>query len=287
MIVLGFMIVAISLLTAICKLRSGPTAAPPKRRMSILFLAANPGGTSKLALDEECAAIQRELRLTRYGDDFEFVSRWAVTVDDMARHLMELQPTIIHFSGHARGNEFLHPGAHGTIRDASSATDPGTNGILLQGEQGGSQLVCARALAMMIRSATTSARVLVLNACYSHAQAEELRRSVDCVVGMGGAITDDAALSFAVSFYRALGNRRSVGAAVKHAIATLAAKQVPDACRPRLRARDGLDAHQVVLSARRPVRHERLVRPATSIAGLSLAGNDAPADSQPWFTPIP
>jgi hypothetical protein len=33
-------------------------------RSVILFLAANPAGTSSLALDQECAAIERELKLT-------------------------------------------------------------------------------------------------------------------------------------------------------------------------------------------------------------------------------
>jgi hypothetical protein len=64
-------------------------------RHVILFLAANPDDTSELALGKECAAIERELAATAHRDDFDFRSKWAVTVDDMRRHLMELQPTII------------------------------------------------------------------------------------------------------------------------------------------------------------------------------------------------
>jgi len=101
---------------------------------------------------------------------------------------------------------------------------------------------------MMIKSTVPLARILVLNACYSEAQAEELRTSVDCVVGMTGAIHDDAARSFAVGFYRGLGNRMSLGLAVEHAVATLAAKQLPDEHLPRCRTRDGIDAHQIVLT---------------------------------------
>jgi hypothetical protein len=63
----------------------------------------------------------------------------------------------------------------------------------------------------MIKSAAASARVVVLNACYSDVQADALCSVVDCVIGMTGAIHDDAARSFAMSFYRALGSRRSVG----------------------------------------------------------------------------
>jgi len=102
---------------------------------------------------------------------------------------------------------------------------------------------------MMIKATAASARVVVLNACYSDAQADAMCSVVDCVIGMTGAIRDDAARSFAVGFYRALGNRRSVGNAVDQAIATLAAKQLPDEHLPRCRTRDGVDAYQTLLGA--------------------------------------
>ena len=66
-------------------------------RSVILFLAANPTGTSRRALDQECAAIERELKMTPGRDDFEFRSKWAVTVDELMRHLNDLQPAILHF----------------------------------------------------------------------------------------------------------------------------------------------------------------------------------------------
>jgi hypothetical protein len=85
------------------------------------------------------------------------------------------------------------------------AVDPG--GICLQEELGGSRFVSARALAM-IKSVAASARVVVLNACYSETQADEPYSVVDCVVDMTGVIRDGAARSFAVDFYRAFGDRR-------------------------------------------------------------------------------
>src|SRR3954468_17732186 len=130
---------------------------------TILFLSANPKRSSGRALDDECAAIERELRMTSQRDDFAFHSKWAVTVDDMMRHLGLLQPTIIHFSGDSG--------------DAGS-------GIYLQGDHGAAQLVTGRALTMMIQSTAASARVVVLSACYSESQADAVRSVVDCVVGM-------------------------------------------------------------------------------------------------------
>jgi hypothetical protein len=213
-------------------------------RHVILFLAANPSRSSPLALDQECAAIERELRMAVHRDDFEFHSKWAVTVDDMMRHLVELSPTILHFSGHGAG-----PGGTSVAgrRDVAVPGALAPSGIYLQGDRGEAQLVTARALQMMIASAAASARVVVLNACYSEAQADAVCSVVDCVVGMAGSIRDDAARSFAVGFYRALGSHRSVGNAVDQAVATLAAKGMPDEVLPRCRARDGVDPYRLVL----------------------------------------
>lgn len=197
----------------------------PGRRNVILFLAANPHDSSPLKLGDECAEIQRELRLAPHGDDFSFESRWAVGVDDFMRALTELDPTVIHVSGH---------GGLGAR-------------LMLQDAHGLAQPVVARALAMMVETAARSTRVVVLNACYSAELADALRSRVDCVVGMEGAIGDAAARAFATRFYGALGNRRSIGNAVAQGKAALVAKQLPDEQRPRCVTRDGVDARRLVL----------------------------------------
>ena len=201
------------------------TEAPRMPRHVILFLAANPDGTDPRKLGEECAEIQRELKMTPYRDDFHFESRWAVSIDELMRHLMELDPTVIHVSGHGDCN----------------------GGLLLQDEHGHGQPVSGRALAMIMESAAHHVRVVVLNACYTSVQADVLRAKVDCVVGMSGVIGDVAARAFAVRFYGALGNRRSIGNAVAQGIAVLAAKQLPDEGLPRCATRDGIKADQVFL----------------------------------------
>jgi hypothetical protein len=207
---------------------------------------------ARLALDEECAAIERELRLSPGRDDFDFRSKWAVNVDEMMRHLNEWQPTIIHFSGHGSGSAGISICVHDhqhqprpPVRDLEAAEGAG---IYLQDERR-TQYVSEHALTQMIASAAPSTRLVVLNACFSDAVAESLRHTVDCVVGINGEIGDDAARSFAVGFYRALGNRRSIGNAVAQAIATLAAKHLSHAHRPVCRTRDGISADQIFLQA--------------------------------------
>jgi hypothetical protein len=191
----------------------------------ILFLAANPHGSDPLKLDSECAAIQRELKMARHREDFRFESRWAVGIDDLMRHLRELDPMVLHFSGHGGGS----------------------SGLILEDEQGQPQPISGAALTKVVRAAAQRVRVVVLNACYSVEQADALRAEVDCVVGMDGAIGDVAARKFAVQFYGALGDRRSVGNAVENGIALLAALQSPDEHLPRCATRIGVDAQQLFL----------------------------------------
>lgn len=195
------------------------------RRYVILFLASNHCLGTRLKLSEECAEIQRELKMSLNRDAFRFESRWAVSVDELMRHLMELDPTVIHFSGHGDGSD----------------------GLILQDEDGRPQPISGRALAMMVDAAAHNVRVLVLNACYSSTQAQALRGKIDCVIGMDGAIGDSAARAFAIRFYGALGNGRSIGNAVAHGVAALAAKRLPDELLPRCLTRRGVNAHRIVL----------------------------------------
>jgi len=219
---------------------------PPLPKQVILFLAANPRDTHPAELAEEYAAIERELLITPHRGDFELKQAWAVTVDDIARHLLVLQPTIIHFSGHGVDGASTTEPSSSNHRDIEPSRRE-ASGIYVHDEHGGSQLITADGLKKMIESAQASARVVVLNACYSDSQAEAILGVVDCVVGMTGAIHVNGAREFAAAFYRALGNRRSVGQAVKHGVAILAAKQLPDELLPRCRTRDGVDANKLEL----------------------------------------
>jgi hypothetical protein len=201
-------------------------------RKVIAFMAANPAGTSRLLLDEECAGIERELSMTAARSVFALRSKWAVTVDDMMRHLATLSPTVIHFSGQAQPDVDV----------------PGHGWIALEDEQRQPHCVDGRALAQMIASAAPFARLVVLNACFSDALADALCRAVDCVVGMRGGVDDAAARSFAIAFYRALGNHSSVANAVRQAEATLAAKHPSSAHLPVCKTRDGMSAEHLILA---------------------------------------
>lgn len=204
------------------------TTASRMNRCIILFVAANPDGTLRLRLAEECAAIRREIKLTLHRDDLRFEARDAVGIIDLIRNLDELTPIVLHISGHGD-------------RD----------GLLLQDEYGQPQRVSPRALAMIIDAAARTPRVVILNVCHSAEHAEALRPKVDCVVCIDGAIQDVAARMLATRLYGAIGNGRSVGNALESGIAVLAAHELPDELLPRCMTRDGVDAFQLVLAGSR------------------------------------
>jgi len=158
------------------------------RPIKILFLAANPKDTEQLRLGEEVREIDEALLKAAYRDKFDLKQQWAVRVADLQEHLLRYQPDIVHFSGHG-----------------SAAKD-----IILEDKTGKSQPVSARALSNLFSTLKDNIRCVVLNACYSEPQAQAIAQHIDCVIGMSKAIGDESAISFAASFYQALGYGRNV-----------------------------------------------------------------------------
>ncbi len=157
-------------------------------KLKILFLAANPVGSSPLKLDEESRSIQNALRQGKYGKQYEFLQHWAVRINDLQTYLLETKPHIVHFSGHSSKN----------------------SEIVLQNEHGVAQTIPQKALKNLFTILRGNIRCVVLNACYSVEQAEAIAESIDCVIGMSDAIGDDAAIHFSSSFYQALAHGESV-----------------------------------------------------------------------------
>jgi hypothetical protein len=238
-----------------------PSPRPPMKH-TILFLAANPTGTTgtdgmgldQLALDREARAIQKELKSAGYRDCFEFVTRWAVEPLDLLRELRDLKPTVVHFAGHGGQNAGEQRPGQVPRRDIASELhihdgEQQQHGLFFQGLDGRAQFVSTQALEDTFGAAGSSVKLVVLNACYSEVQAEALLTHVDCIVGMGGSLLDDAARSFAIGFYGGLGARASVEAAYKQGRAAIRLEGLRDADRPKLKVRAGVDATKLVLAA--------------------------------------
>jgi hypothetical protein len=217
---------------------------------TILFLAANPNGTNRLALEQEARAIQAELDRSTARDRFELVTRWAAEPIDLLRELGKLKPTIVHFSGHGRGQsgDEHHPGQP-VIRNIVAGRVGEPEGLYFHGHDGRAQVVSTEAFVETFGAAGASVKVVVLNACYSEVQAQALLAHVDYVVGMAGSIRDDAAKTFAIGFYCGLGESQSVTGAHRYGCAAIKVEGLPDGDRPRLAVRNGADPDHLVLAA--------------------------------------
>ncbi len=152
----------------------------------LLILASNPGDSSRLRLDEEVREI--EAGLNRLGPHkFQVISKWAVRPQDIHRALLDHQPRIVHFCGHGE-----------------------QEGLLFEDDSGQARLADPDALADLFTLFANSVQCVVLNACYSESQARALHRSISHVIGMKKAISDKAAISFAVAFYDAVSAGKSI-----------------------------------------------------------------------------
>jgi hypothetical protein len=223
---------------------------------TILFLAANPADTERLAIDREARAIHEALERSGQRDRFELVTRWAVEPLDLLRELRKLRPTIVHFSGHGgrnvRGSTRGGRATRDIVPAGASDADAPRSGLFFAERDGRAQVVDGDAIRATFGAAGTSVRLVVLNACYSAAQADALVEHVDCVIGMSGSIQDDAARSFAIGFYGALGENTSIAAAYRDGRAAIQLESLPNADHPQLKERLGFDAEQCVLAAVAP-----------------------------------
>ena len=158
------------------------------RKVKILVLATNPGETDHLRLDQEVREIDEALRKSRFRDRFQLDQQWAVRVSDLQPLLLRYKPDIVHFSGH--GSE--------------------SSEIILEDSEGNSKPVAHSALSRLFSLLKDNIQCVVLNACYSEVQAEAIVQHINCVVGMSGAIGDEAAISFSEAFYGALGDGKDI-----------------------------------------------------------------------------
>ncbi len=182
----------------------------------ILILSANPRNTSKLRLDEEVREIQAGLERAKSRDDFEIIVRWAVRPDDFRRALLDHEPQIVQFSG------------HGLAED----------GLALENATGQIQLVSTESLARLFELFKDKIECVLLNTCYSEAQAEAIHQHVNCVIGINQEIGDTAAIKFVVGFYDALGTNRSYEEAYKFGCNAIDLDGIPESSNPVLKSRN-------------------------------------------------
>jgi hypothetical protein len=179
---------------------------------TILFLAANPKGTTPLRLDQEMRDIAEGLQRSQHREQFRLEQRWATRPRDIQRALLDCQPYIVHFSGHGAGED----------------------GLALEADNGTIQLVDATALSGLFKLFAHHIRCVVLNACHSDLQATAIAQHIPHVIGMKQAIGDRAAMEFAIGFYDALGAGQPIEFAYKLGCSAIRMSGIPEELTPTL-----------------------------------------------------
>jgi len=188
----------------------------------ILFLAANPVDQAHLRLRQEFDELRRAFDGAEQGKRFVLIQEFAVVAGQLQELLFRHQPQIVHFSGH--GEE--------------------SGAIVFEGADGESHPVSPSVLRDLFAKFNHTVRCVVLNACYTQTQASAIAATIDSVVGMHDALTDEAALNFAPAFFRALANGQTLADAFDLGRNQLDLQNLGEADKPHLLA-EGIDACQV------------------------------------------
>ena len=162
----------------------------PAGNIRILFLAADPFSNhqNRLRLDRELREIREQISLARLKDSLELRPEMAVRPKDVTRALQEYEPQIVHFSGHGdKDGKFF-----------------------VEDDAGTAHAITAQALAKLFEHCANKVQCVILNACYSDLEAAMVSKMIRYVVGMRSAVKDQAAISFSVGFYQALGAGRAI-----------------------------------------------------------------------------
>ncbi|MFB2892047.1 CHAT domain-containing protein [Aerosakkonemataceae cyanobacterium BLCC-F50] len=215
---------------------------------TILILTANPQGTSQLRLDQEVRDIEQGLERAKQRDRFVVKSILAVRPRDIQRAMLDLNPSIVHFSGHGTGDE----------------------GLVFEDETGSAKLVDGEALAGLFELFAEQVECVVLNGCFSEVQAEAIRQHINYVIGMKKAIGDRAAIEFAVAFYDALGAGRTVEFAHKLGCAAIRLAGIPEQLTPILKKKPNI-GETVVMN----LPQEQLSIPNEPVSEASQELNDS------------
>ena len=133
---------------------------PADQKLKILFLAANPINTTQLRLEQELRDVKIALRQSRYRDQFDLQAVSAARINDMRQAMLDIEPQILHFSGHGEGGA-----------------------IYLEDKDGNARPIGATAFANFLTN-FPSVQCVVLNACYSEELGSAINTTVPFVVGM-------------------------------------------------------------------------------------------------------
>lgn len=159
--------------------------------IKILFLNANPQAETQLQTSQEMHEIEQRLVASAYDAHFDLCFRLIDRFDELQEALLHYKPDIMHLN---------------------SRRNNAGNGILFPDDMG-VNTVTSEAVKTLFCKLKDKVRCVVLNSCYSVAQANAIAECVDCILGISEDLADPAYLEFITTFYQNLSNGYSVQSA--------------------------------------------------------------------------
>ncbi|MEZ4827059.1 MAG: CHAT domain-containing protein [Bacteroidia bacterium] len=153
--------------------------------MKILFLSANPTNQARLQTDREFDLIDQRIKEAEYRERFSLLNpKLSLTIEKLIL-AMNQDPEIVHFAGHGE-----------------------KEGIQIVNGLNESLLMPVNVLNRLFKDRNT--RLVILNSCYSTAQAEVISKLGMYVIGMNASVEDLAALDFVSGIYLGLGAGKTI-----------------------------------------------------------------------------
>lgn len=206
-------------------LRDRPWEDAPEK-ITVLFLTGEPEGTARLKLGHEVREIQEQVRKSKHRDAIDFQYRPATRYTDMMQHLNDIEPDVIHFSGHGANS-----------------------GIALHSENDQVRLMTNDELGRVLGVAPKPLKLVVFNSCNSEEQARVAAGYAAAAIGMQQSIEDEVARVFAGQLYNSLGFGRSLSLAMRQAELFLEMRLNRTSGEPTLVLGDGVDADELIIVA--------------------------------------
>ncbi len=176
-------------------------------------------------MDKETREIQEAITKSLNRDSIHFETRLAVRTSDLFQAINEVNPTIIHFSGHGTN----------------------TGELVLQDNTDKPKLVDIEAIVKMIEASTDNLRLVVFNNCFSSSFAENVSEIVEASIGMNDTISDEAAIIFASQLYSAIGFGNSLEKAFNQAKARLLLEGINEDLTPELYVNENFKSSDIFI----------------------------------------
>jgi hypothetical protein len=199
-----------------------------RKRLTVLYLTANPDPNSPLRVDAEVRKVQDAVRGSVFRDNITIEYRPSADLTSLVDGLNDHRPQIVHFSGHSSTS--------GLIVDSGKVGRPTVGALSFE--------LLAKALSATDHPPT----VVVLNSCESSVAGRLVLRTSDIVVTMRVPITDIAATAFAQRFYAAIASGQSVRSAFEQGKVAVESVSIGETTTPKLFHRASRKPETIILT---------------------------------------